>query len=360
MKKIENYTTEMVLEDVKKYIEDNNITDDDMKQTLYLIGLDKFLEARNNGYKYSFSYYVAHNKGVEKIIKEYVNEEEIDMLDLDNVYYVQRIPMSNASDIILQCIHDCLNAREINVLYKRFVELKTLDATGKEYGVTRDRIRQIEAKALRKMRANSFYRAQLADMLNSNYINYPDFINKFGAMINGTYQPDYKKPSPQQDNNMSKPREKMVFYTGQEIKAMKEAVARKKAEQERLKIIDEIIAPIDTNDAYYFYYNSKLTGLDMITEAIERFNVTKRYIAGYVPTIEYLGTTTKGEKTFTLKCKGKHYKIYLREEVDTFVLEGDRNLVYDYKRVYGLKHNVNVIANYIADHYDEFGGNENE
>ena len=84
------------------------------------------------------------------------------------------------------------------------------------------------------------------------------------------------------------------------------------------------------------------------------------YIAGYVPTIEYLGTTTKGEKTFTLKCKGKHYKIYLREEVDTFVLEGDRNLVYDYKRVYGLKHNVNVIANYIADHYDEFGGNENE
>ena len=359
MKKIENYTTEMVLNDVKKYIEDNNITDDDMKQTLYLIGLDNFLEARNNGYKYSFSYYVAHNKGVEKIIKEYVNEEEIDMLDLDNVYYTQRIPMSNASDIILRSMYDCLSDREIIVLYKRFVELKTLDTIGKEYGVTRDRIRQIEAKALRKMRANSFYRAQLADMLNSSYINYPDFISKFGAMVNGTYQPDYKKPSPRL-HNAPKPRERMVFHTSQEIKAMKEAAARKKAEQERLKIIDKIIAPIDTNDAYYFYYNLKLTGLDMITEAIERFNVTKCCIAGYVPTIEYLGTTTKGEKTFTLKCKGIQYKIYLREEVDTFVLEGDRNLVYDYKRVYGLKHNVNVIANYIADHYDEFGGNENE
>ena len=359
MKKIENYTTEMVLNDVKKYIEDNNITDDDMKQTLYLIGLDNFLEARNNGYKYSFSYYVAHNKGVEKIIKEYVNEEEIDMLDLDNVYYVQRIPMSNASDIILRSMYDCLSDREIIVLYKRYVELKTLDTIGKEYGVTRDRIRQIEAKALRKMRGNSFYRAQLADMLNSNYINYPDFIGKFGAMVNGTYQPNYKKPSPRL-HNASKPRERMVFHTSQEIKAMKEAAARKKAEQERLKIIDKIIAPIDTNDAYYFYYNLKLTGLDMITEAIERFNVTKCCIAGYVPTIEYLGTTTKGEKTFMLECKGKHYKIYLHEESDAFVLEGDRNLVYDYKYVYGLRHNVNVIANYIADHYDEFGGNENE
>lgn len=357
MKKIENYTTEMVLEDVKKYIEDNNIIDDDMKQTLYLIGLDKFLEARNNGYRYSFSYYIAHNKEVEKIIKEYANEEEIDMLDIDDVYYVQRIPMSNASDIILQSMHDCLSAREINVLYKRFVELKTLDVTGKEYGVTRDRIRQIEAKALRKMRANSFYRAQLADIFNSTTINYPDFIDKFGAMINGTYQPDYKKPSPQQDNNMSKPREKMVFYTGQEIKAMKEAAARRKAEQERLKIIDKVITSIDTNDAYYFYNNLKLTGLDMITEAIERFNATKCCIAGYVPTIEYLGTTTKGEKTFMLKYKDKQYKIYLREEGDTFVLEGDRNLVGDCIFVYGLRHNIDVIAHYIADHYDEFGGN---
>ena len=34
-------------------------------------------------------------------------------------------------------------------------ELRTLDAIGKEYGVTRERIRQIEAKALRKLRHSS-------------------------------------------------------------------------------------------------------------------------------------------------------------------------------------------------------------
>jgi RNA polymerase primary sigma factor len=51
---------------------------------------------------------------------------------------------------------DTLNERERAVLEKRFCLIdgfsRTLEEVGKEFHVTRERIRQIEAKALRKMR----------------------------------------------------------------------------------------------------------------------------------------------------------------------------------------------------------------
>lgn len=45
-----------------------------------------------------------------------------------------------------------LTEREQSVLMLRFQQKKTLEQCGKEFGVTRERIRQIEAKALRKLR----------------------------------------------------------------------------------------------------------------------------------------------------------------------------------------------------------------
>jgi len=45
-----------------------------------------------------------------------------------------------------------LTPREQKVLYLRFFEEKNLDETGRYFNVTRERIRQIEAKALRKLR----------------------------------------------------------------------------------------------------------------------------------------------------------------------------------------------------------------
>ena len=56
----------------------------------------------------------------------------------------------------LQDVLDTLTAREKKVLTLRFGledgRLRTLEEVGKEFNVTRERIRQIEAKALRKLR----------------------------------------------------------------------------------------------------------------------------------------------------------------------------------------------------------------
>ena len=45
----------------------------------------------------------------------------------------------------------CLSPREQNILAIRFGEKKTLEEVGKEFGVTRERIRQIETKALTRL-----------------------------------------------------------------------------------------------------------------------------------------------------------------------------------------------------------------
>jgi RNA polymerase sigma factor (sigma-70 family) len=53
---------------------------------------------------------------------------------------------------IMNGVLDSLTPREVKVLQLRFYEDKTLDQTSKELDVTRERVRQIEAKAFSKMR----------------------------------------------------------------------------------------------------------------------------------------------------------------------------------------------------------------
>ena len=68
----------------------------------------------------------------------------------------------------LESVLDTLTDREENVLRLRFGlddgRTRTLEEVGKVFGVTRERIRQIEAKALRKLRHPSRSK-QLKDFL---------------------------------------------------------------------------------------------------------------------------------------------------------------------------------------------------
>lgn len=53
---------------------------------------------------------------------------------------------------VILCLLDKLTEREKDIFVMRIVDEMTLEEIGKEYGVTRERIRQIECKAQRKMR----------------------------------------------------------------------------------------------------------------------------------------------------------------------------------------------------------------
>jgi RNA polymerase sigma-32 factor len=51
-----------------------------------------------------------------------------------------------------QQLLDLLDDREKEIIYDRMVNGKTLQQIGNKFGLTRERIRQIEANALQKMR----------------------------------------------------------------------------------------------------------------------------------------------------------------------------------------------------------------
>ncbi len=57
-----------------------------------------------------------------------------------------------------------LRAKQILVL--RYMHDMTLDECGKVFGITRERVRQIEAKALRMIRAKADLRPRIADVLS--------------------------------------------------------------------------------------------------------------------------------------------------------------------------------------------------
>ena len=78
------------------------------------------------------------------------------------------VPGTAAHSNSAQAVLDSLTGRERRVLQLRFGledgRARTLEEVGKEFNVTRERIRQIEAKALRKLRHPSHSR-KLKDYL---------------------------------------------------------------------------------------------------------------------------------------------------------------------------------------------------
>lgn len=62
------------------------------------------------------------------------------------------VEMAIDNQLLVAALLDKLNEREQKVIVMRFVEGMTLEEVGHEYKLTRERIRQIEGKACRKLR----------------------------------------------------------------------------------------------------------------------------------------------------------------------------------------------------------------
>ncbi len=87
---------------------------------------------------------------------------------------VKDIDIENA----IEKIYKTLTPKECAVLKSRYIDRKTLTEVGLDFGVSRERIRQIEAKALRKMRHPARLQALYGEEIifnnsSPNLIKYP-------------------------------------------------------------------------------------------------------------------------------------------------------------------------------------------
>lgn len=82
------------------------------------------------------------NAELEKIIN-YVFQDEEDALSIDRRRF-------------MECFDNMLTERHTEVLRLRAIEGLTLEDTGKRLGITKERVRQIEAKAMRRLNASYF------------------------------------------------------------------------------------------------------------------------------------------------------------------------------------------------------------
>lgn len=171
------YTHEELNKRCEKYFEEliEKGIDADEIQDLCVI----FLE--NGGRKYIPKLYLKEKAYKEEFEKELVPFAEDNK---DAVYYID--PISYADDLYerLYNILITLTKRETSVLYYRFGENLTLDQTKKIFNVTRERIRQVEAKALRKIRhpwrsrnIRDFIDAYNSGMFYNVYIDKPESIS---------------------------------------------------------------------------------------------------------------------------------------------------------------------------------------
>ena len=87
-----------------------------------------------------------------------LSDEEIDIKFSDNDDFeremLDQIYENDSLAIVVRTCNEVCTKREKEVIYHRYFDInpKTLEDTGAIYGVTRERVRQIEAKAFRKMR----------------------------------------------------------------------------------------------------------------------------------------------------------------------------------------------------------------
>ena len=338
MQKIITYTTERALEDANQYIMDNDISDEDEKQNLYLAALE-FCNARNNGYKYSFSKFV-DRPSTKKMMDEFtVDAQEEQRVPIEAIFYDSEYRDVNAADKILYCINQ-LTDREEKILYERFVNQKTLREVGNIYNVTGDRIHQIEAKALRKLRHPS--RSKLISyMLDYDNISFDDFDEKFALMIDGKYEPTYKRPNYHAKSELSNISEKIVIYTKAELEA-------KKKQQEKEAKINKLLKDVKNikkSERVKFLYQPD-NDFDVICKTIDKLNDP------YIARLSYLGIMYN-KKFFNLRIGCQEFGLEAHMEDNELVITGDSriNAMLQFPL---YSEGIEVIINYIINNYDNF------
>lgn len=129
---------------------------------------EEFRRGYSNGYSSAASHWTA-------VLKEKLAAKEKERVNLLRVYPYNLIPIINGEndknylatdsnegheeqrecyslEILEDTMANCLTERENKVLQMRYEWRMPLEEVGTEFGVTKERIRQIEAKAIRKLR----------------------------------------------------------------------------------------------------------------------------------------------------------------------------------------------------------------
>ena len=133
---------------------------------------EEFRRGYKNGYSAAESHY-------NSVLKDKLAAKDRERVNLLRVFPYNLIPMINGEDdnsnlqtnadedcqdqrkyysigILEDVMAKCLSERENKVLQMRYEWGMTLEEAGKECGVTRERIRQVEAKAIRKLRFQQY------------------------------------------------------------------------------------------------------------------------------------------------------------------------------------------------------------
>ena len=85
-------------------------------------------------------------------LKKFLSWQELLWMDIFDEKNPYNIPPSVDEDVKTALYDSYITSRERTVIFMRYAEQMTLEQVGEHFHVTRDRIRQIEAKALRKLR----------------------------------------------------------------------------------------------------------------------------------------------------------------------------------------------------------------
>ena len=210
------------------------------------------------------------NSNIKKYNKDLEAENNKITELVEDMYYTEDLIFDQIykSELIMQ-IHEVLNTlteRERTVIKYRFYGPYTLEETGKRFGTTRERIRQIEAKALRKLR-HPIRSKKLKDFLNDDYCG---INNTYGQNISRDYYIDqiiYDLKS--EDERFNRIQEEIE--SGRKEKVREEKLEKeRKAKKLKTETFEEIS---ETKKAYMNYLREQKR-----KEKQERINREKQII----------------------------------------------------------------------------------